>query len=503
MNEILAYVLGYGSIGRLFLGATVLVMLWVGIGMTQPMLMLLAILATLAAFPASSLLISASGLGVDVYGKGSGTLFFSVYEISIFMLALCLTLQARLQPLRATGALRTGGALPGNPYAICYWMLFALLVGYALAAAFDPSAHWLSAFARSGIVYTIFQGLLVSCLIVSVRDKEVLRRIGLLLAAVVGCRMLWGAFRFIFLGGDPSNFYETADNKFRITFFDVNDSILAVMLATALVWTAAANRELSQARRLVLLLSALLCLCIVALSSRRTVQIGASLAMLAVWPLLPKGRRWWIAVFLLLMLPLAVYQLGKRVDDAGLTFMQKLLIGEQRSGYFLDPRYRRSYEWEVAKRDIKSNPWLGVGPSGRFNPPSHQGLEYHQGNFGFIHSGFGHVLLKTGVVGLSLFASLFLVYTVFLIKQWKKSPTTYRAYLAASFAGIIAIIPNLISGTPLIELRTMLVMGLIIALPVMVARASHAEKYPVVAKASRTGLARQQLRSLRATWGRS
>jgi len=204
-----------------------------------------------------------------------------------------------------------------------------------------------------------------------------------------------------------------------------------------------------------------------------------------------------------MMLPLALYQYNKRVDDSGLSLVEKVLSPEQTGKYFVDPRYRRAYEWEVAKRDIFKNPWLGVGPAGRFNPPSYRGLEYHQGNYGFIHSGFGHVLLKTGVVGLTLFVSIFAVYVAVVFKQWRRANDHHRAYLAASLAAILASVPNLISGTPLIELRTMLVMGVAFAIPAMVARAAHAERYPAPAKAGRAAPARNQLRNLRATWGRS
>lgn len=488
MNELLQYVFGYGYLGSLYLGAAVASVVWVAVGMVYPRLLVLPLLLVLAAFPSSSQLTS-EAIGFDVYGKGSGYLFFSLYEITIIAAALCIAMRSWFARAGQSAAWRVAPGtplpvVPGNTLALYYWLMALLVAGHALNSLLTPNEPVLAQIGRSGVTYLLLQGLFVVALVGAVDSRRALRQTMLLVGAAIALRMGWGALRYVALGGDPSSFYESGGSTLKITFWDINDSIWAVLLASALIWLAATKERWSLLARWAAFGLALLCFAIVALTARRTAQGGAVLALLVLAWLLPRGKRWWVVVLFAATLPLAAYKLQSRSDD-NRSWFQKIFNAEQKGLYELDPRRQRFYELKTAMQTVAKHPIVGVGPAGEFNPPSHIGLEYHRGNYHFVHSGFVHVLLKTGVVGLAIFCGLLLAYLAALRRQWLDAPAHYRVYLVASACSFAAAFPNLVFGTPMIESRTMFLMGLGFALPLLVARAIYAEgRAPAVTRSA-------------------
>jgi O-antigen ligase len=216
------------------------------------------------------------------------------------------------------------------------------------------------------------------------------------------------------------------------------------------------------------------------------------LSLLVMFVALPKGRRLVVLALLALTMAAVGYKLSQRIDD-NRPLMTKLLQGDERRQFLFDPRYDRYYELELAWKTIKKNPLLGVGPAGSFETPGPMGLEYHRGNYTFVHSGIGHILLKTGLVGLLAFLGLLGVYIKLLVAEWRRADHKHRGALVFSATGMIAFIPTLLLGTPLIELRTALTMGLLMALPLVLRRlrtATVAEPPPKLTPAMRMRPAR-------------
>lgn len=492
MEQFFSLIVGYSSLASLYVGAFGAALVWVCVGMVQPMLLVLPLMLVLAAFPGYSQLVSDGGLAFDIYAKGSGYLFFSLFEITVIFAAVGVTLRGLFQRVArpAPWQVRPGQALlarPANTLALWYWLMVLLMLGHTVVSMLTPREPLLAQLARAGVVYLLLQGLLVAALVGAVESRRALRQLMLAVAAVVALRMLWGALRYVAFGGDPSSFYESGGSTLKISFWDINDSVWAVMLASALVWLAATKDKWRVEGRLLAFLFALLCLGVAALSARRTAQGGALLALLVLALLLPRGRKLWVLALVAVILPLAAYKLQARSDDARPWF-DRIFNAEQKGLYQLDPRRQRFYELKVAMQTVAKNPIFGVGPAGAFDPPGHIGLEYHRGNYHFVHSGFVHVLLKTGIVGLLVFCGLLLAYLASLRKQWRTAPERYRVYLVASACSFAAGLPNLVFGTPMIESRTMFLMGLGFALPLLVARIAHAEsqaRVPVHAPARR------------------
>jgi hypothetical protein len=124
----------------------------------------------------------------------------------------------------------------------------------------------------------------------------------------------------------------------------------------------------------------------------------------------------------------------------------------------------REYELMAAAHSLGSNWLTGLGTWGVFHGDE-ESLSYHMGNFGFIHSGFGHMMLKTGLIGLLLFAGIFVKFISHYLKHCRYLRGMERLLCDAGFASFLFWIPTLLIGTPIIEFRTMLFLGLTLALP--------------------------------------
>ena len=109
-------------------------------------------------------------------------------------------------------------------------------------------------------------------------------------------------------------------------------------------------------------------------------------------------------------------------------------------------------------------------------------LDYHFGKLDFVHSGFGHIVLKTGVVGLALFLAMLGAFAAHYLRHRKYLQGNSRLLADAGMASLLFWVPTLLVGTPLIEFRTMLMFRLSLAL-VYVATGPETSRMPAYAVA--------------------
>jgi hypothetical protein len=216
-------------------------------------------------------------------------------------------------------------------------------------------------------------------------------------------------------------------------------------------------------KRLSLILFLTLEIAAVALSFRRSSLFGLALMFCLLLYRLPSGRR----------LQFIVLALGLLAVTATVFFQQRLQF--QNSGDILSALLydvapakedggKRFYELFAAAKSMGDNWLFGLGAWGKFTGDE-EILAYHFGKFDFVHSGFGHIVLKTGIAGLLLFCALLLAYASFYFRQRKYLAGNPRLLADAGFAGFLFWIPTLLVGTPIIEFRTMLLIGLTLAMP--------------------------------------
>ena len=107
-----------------------------------------------------------------------------------------------------------------------------------------------------------------------------LRRLALLMVAVITLNHLWGMFRYVALGGDPQNAYAMMEHlSVKITFWDISDSVLATFLVGYGIWCLLMKPDTQRSRSLMYVGIVLLGVASVVLSSRRTAQGGLGLAL--------------------------------------------------------------------------------------------------------------------------------------------------------------------------------------------------------------------------------
>jgi len=466
MQEVMALAIGYGSLAGYYLLVMAAAALLVVTAVLAPRWAGLALVLLVVVFPNSASTAVAGEYGWNVFGKGQRYFFFSIVELLAMSLGLLLALHHWVSK-RWVGLARTEGPTPlaqhPNPYAVFYFGFFLLVLGWALLDVVMDQNGWSQNFGRNGVWTLVVQGLFLSALVrLCTTEKLLFSGFHWMIVTVAGV-VVYGLVRYVFLGGDPQGVYETDGSlPLRLSFWDINYLIFATSLGGWLLWCAAdpACRRSWPWREAL----ALLAFIAVALSARRSAQVGVLVTLFALALVLPRGKKLVVGVMIALTFAAVGYKLNQRIDD-NRPLLTRLVQGDQRAQYLFDPRYGRYYELEVAWKDIRRNPVFGVGPANGFNPPSHMGLEYHRGNFGFVHSGFGHVLLKTGFVGLTLLLGLLLTYATLVLRLWRRLDHRQRGLLVFSGAGMLAFLPTLAIGTPFIELRTALTMGVLMALP--------------------------------------
>lgn len=455
MNSLFATLFGYSvPIGTVILISLAAVVCMI-VALVCPRYIVLGYVAVLLLFPNSSTYgMLESETNAIIYVKGTRTFFFSFLDMMVFGTWLLAVAYGRLWRLERE---------PLIPLSKYYLLFAALFLGHVVVGLFDPKHYTLLDFGGAGVINVLWQGMFVSLLLMTIRTERDLRTLLWVILICIAAREAFGLVRYAFLGGDPQNAYANLEGlNIRITFWDINDSIIAALAAGFCGWKLLVERVKGW-EGLAYSALGLMALLIPILSSRRTAQGGLLLAMAVLLLLLPNGRRWPILLAIVLMAPVAFTVTSQRSHGGG-SFMEKILF-DFKTDQFSDPRRSRFHELTTAWQTVRESPLFGLGPAGRYRVTDHVGLEYHKGRYDYVHSGFGHIMLKTGFAGLFIFCGLFVVYLRQLRICWRTSPPRWRALVVGSMCAFAAQLPNMFVGTPIGEIRTMQLLGLILAIP--------------------------------------
>jgi hypothetical protein len=137
----------------------------------------------------------------------------------------------------------------------------------------------------------------------------------------------------------------------------------------------------------------------------------------------------------------------------------------------------RFYELEAAAKSLDGHWLFGLGSWGSFYG-NEDVLDYHFGKFDFVHSGFGHLVLKSGIAGLLMFVALLTAFVLHYVRVRSQLSGNSALLADTGLAGLLFWMPTLLIGTPIIEFRTMLLLGLTLALPYLCARTLPARPLP-------------------------
>lgn len=384
----------------------------------------------------------------NLYSKGTGQLPVSLMSLFIWgvFLIVSLFVNAKSDALRWCNLRK-------------YFLAFnALFVVYALfgVAIGNPIDKVLS---EHGVITVVNMSLLVLVMLRIFKKKEDADQLMSFFLLCVVTRGVWGVFRYFFLGGDPANIYANVEHiDVKLTFFDIGDLLVACMAAFYAGWMLLWNgRQVSFKGKLFYAFVLGVELFVIIFSYRRTAWGGLVLAGIPFVMMQPWRRR--IQIFLVSGgLAMFTFTVVMRERLKGVTQSKGLLemfFYDTAKGGKLSADQGRLSELNAAFQTVKENMLFGVGPWGGYGPYS----------IDFMHSGFLHVWLKTGLLGLVIFVAILAGYVLFCTFKRRTIPPAERGYFEAGFAGFLFMLPTLFMGTPIIEFRTMQLLGFVLALP--------------------------------------
>lgn len=393
-----------------------------------------------------------------VYSRGSGVLYFPLLQWMLLAFWLC---------ARTSAGFRGWQAPPCNlkPW---FWGWFVLLCAHVAAASF-LNVTMKDALAPSGFSNLVWMGVLVAVMLLSFRSRAHAVELGRFIMLAGFGRACFGLARWAFLGGDPNNIYANMnDVHIKLTFFDINDSVVCTAaFAVAAVSLFQAKRQKLGAFWWLACWATMgaTTLCVV-LSYRRSAWIGFMLAGIIVMLRFPFKRRLQLAA------------LGTPVIGAGMLYVAARRLSQTKgAGHGLSslvydmetrrigPENDRVLELKLALGDFLSHPFTGIGSWGRYS--GYQAISWQEGPDGgkFLHSGILHIALKAGLPGLALLAGTIVAFVLGARRAFRTVPPDLLPLATAGAAGLIFMLPDLLIGTPIPQVRTTQVLAICMALP--------------------------------------
>jgi len=451
--------------------ATLAMVGWVGFTLSRPELSVLALLAVLIAFSGSTY----GQLEAEntVYARGTGMLYFSLINFYLWGTGVVVVLRnafARARP-------------EATPLAKYFAAFTFLILGNAFVAGAsgDSSLHIIDAFSYSGLLHIINMAVLFYVVVnvfgCPARARKLLR----FLLIAIGLRGIFGMVRWALFGGDSANVYGNIEHVgIKLTFFDINDGFLATLAIFCSAWLLSYRQQfLSKRERYALWGLLLLEIAVIVLSFRRSSLVGMALAAVLFITLLPARKRFGAILF------------SGGVVLGGIALLTTLRLGGGRGksvGFLYDILGDGKSEKSTSRILEYTETWHSLGDYWLFGKgmwgtmqSNLAELSYHVGNFAFVHNGFGHILLKSGVFGVAMFLGLLGSFALHYLHARKNLSGDLRMLADAGAAGVLFWLPTLLIGTPIIEFRSMMMLGLALALPFIAVRASAIETRHVAA----------------------
>lgn len=430
----------------------------IGLALVRPTLLVYAYLSIIIFFDMPVWGVAAGVEVFNIYERGTGILPVSI--LNIFLVGL-----AVFSLVRWPESAPEQHVFNAGKYFLAFNLLFTghVIVGLMYGVSLPDI---LSA---KGTINVVNLSLFVFILRRAFCTPEDVRHVSRFLIACVLLRGIWGIVRLVFLGGDPANFYANYQNiDVRITFFDINDSLFACMGAALAAWELNWKRhQLKPLVKAVYLTTILVGLTVIVFSYRRSAWLGLMAAgLVIVWMQPPRRRLIALAALgstaTLIFGVIALKRFQHAAPGAG--FLESLfpdVFGSaERSGI----AYGRFSELFGAFETVKDHLILGVGPWGGWGVGG-----IHE----FMHSGFLHVWLKMGLIGLALFVAMLGAVVFFILRQRRNIQPENRGLFEMALAALLFLFPSLLFGNPIIEFRTMQTLGLAMALPYIAYAASR------------------------------
>lgn len=443
----------------LLAAALVLLPLGFGVCLRMPATVALGFVAILCLFSSSTWgQLQAEN---NIYARGTGLFYFSLLNLLLWTAAAAMAMRALATPSRTA---------PPSPFPAFLAATSFMMLGHVLVGTMEGK-DLPTIFGYNGLVNVINMALFSLMVIAAIDSDLQRRRLLMLVLGLAAARAVFGLVRYKFFGGDSANPYQNFERlDIKLVYFDIADNYIAALAAFMLAWLLLMpDARMSLLRRLALLGLLALEVATVALSARRSSLIGMALMFVVLMLRLPLRRQ-----LLFMMIAAAA------LVATGMAFMQqRLQFNAGSGGFFASLLYdvgpqrttdvSRFYELEAASRSLEGSWLFGLGSWGSFYGDE-EALGYHFGKFDFVHSGFGHLVLKSGFIGLLLFVALLVAFGVHYLRTRRQLKGNRALMADAGVASLLFWFPTLLVGTPIIEFRSMLLLGLALAMPYLASR---------------------------------
>ena len=433
----------------------VLAVLGVGLGLVWPRLLVYPYLCVFFWMNSTSYGSLSVFATPGVYSRGSGLLLFPVVLWYVLAAWCC---------ARVASVFHSHGPARCNLYP-WFWAWAVLLAAHA-GAAFAAGVPVREALAPSGFSNIVWMAPLVSLMLLSFRTRDESIELARFIMLAGLARALFGLGRWAAFGGDPNNVYANMNAiGIRLTFFDINDSLLCMMAcAIAAVALFGERQAGGHAWRALAWLTLAACTACIVLSYRRSAWIGFMFGCAVVLWRFPPRRRLQLA---LAALPLAGAALGyaavRRLGQAPGGGVRGLLYDLQSRRF--GPESERVLELKLVLADILARPFTGIGAWGRYTGYQHISWQANPDGGLFLHSGVLHVALKTGLPGLALLAGTICAFVLMARRALRSLPPELLGLGTAGAAALAFMVPDVLVGTPFPQVRTTQMLALALALP--------------------------------------
>lgn len=390
-----------------------------------------------------------------VYSRGSGMFYFSLLNLVLLTAGFAALLKRLANPQAPQLA------PPMGKYFAAFVFLLAGHVVVGLMEGIDLNVI----LGYNGILNVLNMMVFMYLVVMAFDSEKDTQKLLIAIIALAAVRAVFGAVRYFLFDGDTANPYRNFEGlNIKIFYFDISDNFVAALGAFAAAWMLTAPEvKLSWFKRGLLFAFLVLEIAAVALSFRRSSLIGLGLMFAFLFLRLPGKRKFFFAVVAaaLLVVVATIFYEHRLQFNNNESILSSLI-------YDIAPdrgiRNSRFYELYAAAQSMDGNWLFGRGSWGTFTGDRER-LSYHGDDFSFVHSGFGHILLKAGIVGFLLFTCLLAAYVAFYMRHRNQLYGHARLVADAGFAGFLFWVPTLLIGTPIIEFRTMLLLGLCLAMP--------------------------------------
>lgn len=470
MNAILPYLIGYGVPFGVVIGMAISSILALGLFIAYPKYGALPFFAAVLMFVNTSygLQVEDAG-GFSVYTKGGRYLPFPIIQFYLYGLLMATWFSNQFsgyRPLKQSGG--------------TWMLLFALMFAGHIVVGLFEGEHLLVVISQRGLMNVLHMIMVIYITVTVLRNQNDLTGLTKIFLAVAVYHAVFGLGRFLLFGGDPQNAYENfGDLNIKITYWDISEGLIATISAFYFAWRLTREwNKLSLGAKWLFLACLAIELLVIVFSFRRSNWFGLLLAgtFFLYWQ--PPNRRW---IYFLLagvvvlpsLLAVGTYRAQETLNRTDLTFIERIAPDSAKAKSLTD-KESRFFELYAALQTVKEKPLFGVGTWGSFKvgASEHLALLYHKGRYDYVHSGFGHVLLKSGLVGLVLFTGMLVAVWRYASRMRRWIPENRLAIFESFRAGFVFLIPTLLTGTPIAEFRTMIWLGLVLAVPLAIAKMS-------------------------------